>query len=300
MNMNIILAIVGWCALQRLVSGCAYCSTFLKHIRPALTVIAVDCSVSNYINSSADATAIAQECPILQQYLFIEPSAAGAISLDGLEQIGVSLMFKDANLITSVSSNSLRSTGYWFQFLNLSSLVTLSFPKLEIIGQALDIEDTPALETLQLANGVSIGANYDSWNQLVNVINTGLAEIKGWMNATSTYNISIAHNRNLRTVNLLVDQILLYPAGTNGAGTDPGGSLFIMNNGQSVNVSLPNLFTIGNTLTIGNCSELFIPSLSGISGSMEMINARFSSLSAPSLARIQGDLNITGAFSKYN
>jgi hypothetical protein len=298
--MNIILAIVGWCALQRLVSGCAYCSTFLKHIRPALTVIAVDCSESNYINSSADATAIAQECPILQQYLFIEPSAAGAISLDGLEQIGVSLMFKDANLITSVSSNSLRSTGYWFQFVNLSSLVTLSFPKLETIGQALDIEDTPALETLQLANGVSIGANYDGWNQLVNVTNTGLAEIKGWMNATSTYNIWIAHNRNLRTVNLLVDQILLYPAGTNGAGTDTGGSLFIMNNGQSVNVSLPNLFTIGNTLTIGDCSELSIPSLSRISGSMEMINARFSSLSAPSLARIQGDLNITGAFSKYN
>jgi hypothetical protein len=229
----------------------------------------------------------------LNNLLLIEPSATGAISLDGLGSLPVSLNCYDANQITSISSNSLRSVGYWFDIENLSSLITLSFPKLESIGQTLNIVNTPALERLQLAYGASAGAIYTgSAASLTNITNTGLAEIEGWMNAT-THDIWIEYNRNLRTVNLLVYQVLRYSSGA-------WGDLFIMNNGQTVNVSLPNLFSVGGTFTIGNCSELSIPSLTLVDGSMEMINAHFSSLSAPSLVRINGDLNITGAFSGYD
>jgi hypothetical protein len=245
------------------------------------------------INSSADAEALGQQCQTLNNLLLIEPSATGAISLDGLGSLPVSLNCYDANQITSISSNSLRSVGYWFDIENLSSLITLSFPKLESIGQTLNIVNTPALERLQLAYGASAGAIYTgSAASLTNITNTGLAEIEGWMNAT-THDIWIGYNRNLRTVNLLVYQVLRYSSGA-------WGDLFIMNNGQTVNVSLPNLFSVGGTFTIGNCSELSIPSLTLVDGSMEMINAHFSSLSAPSLVRINGDLNITGAFSGYD
>ena len=251
---------------------------------------------STQVNNTADDLAAAQ-CRDFNGDLFIAPSQAGAVSLDGLEIVGVKnrgggLHVVNASQISSISSDSLQAAGGWFEIRNVSMLTTLTFPNLSWVGMAIFIVDAPVLQRLQLAPNVNVGGlQVPVSSQSGNISATGLSKIEGLF-AGSPHDVYITSNPNLQTVNLLAGQIVLE------YDISYSGNLVITNNAANVRVDLPNLFSVAGTMTLGNCSELSMPSLGLVNGSLEIVNASFSSFSAPALEKINGDLNITGAFSE--
>ncbi len=161
------------------------------------------------------------------------------------------------------------------------------------MGLATFIQNVSMLEELQTAPNVTVGVfmGRDPVTTVSGLIsNTSLSKTEGLLAGTPG-DILIWDNPKLETVDLLPSQILLQ------YNTSYTGNLQIINNGASVRVDTPVLLSVAGTMTLGNCSELSIPSLFLVNGSMEMVNASFSSLSAPALERIKGNLNTTGAFS---
>jgi len=220
------------------------------------------------------------------------------VSLDGLKNIGDKthgggLHVVNCSQVTSVSSDSLQISGAWLTAVNSSLLTKFSFPRLSWIGLGLFLTDVPLLEQLELADGVAVG-ELDVPETIASSIidNTGLSKIDGVFSGTPR-DISITNNPRLQTVHLLPTQILLQ------YNTSYTGNLVIMNNGANIIVNLPNLFSTAGSISLGNVSELSIPFLSLVNGSMELIEASFPFLSAPQLQRINGNLNITGNFSGY-
>jgi hypothetical protein len=221
------------------------------------------------------------------------------VSLDGLKIAGAisgggGLHALNCSQMTSFSSNSLQASGAWLEVRYSSSLRKMLFPQLDWIGLALILIDVPLLEQLELANGVVVGGlNAPATTFSGFIMNTGLSEIDGIFSG-APYDISIYDNPRLQKVNLPTSQIRLQ---YNSSYT---GSLTIVNNSPNIIVDLPNLASVAGSISIGNVSSLSIPSLALVNGSMYVTNASFPSLSAPQLQTVIGDLNITGAFSRYS
>jgi hypothetical protein len=218
------------------------------------------------------------------------------VSLSGLKIAGDKthgggLHVENCSGVTSISSDSLQVAGAWLNAINSSSLTKMSFPQLSWIGLALKLIDVPLLEQLDLPNGLVVG-ELDVPSVSGYIHNTGLSKLDGIFSGTPR-DISIANNPRFQTVNLPSAQILLQ------YNTSYTGNLEIVNNSASVTVNLPNLFSVAGSVTLGNVSELSIPSLVLVNGSMDLIAASFSSLSAPQLEKINGDLNISGIFTGY-
>lgn len=217
---------------------------------------------------------------------------------EGLKSLGATngrggLHVTNCSHVTSISSDSLQVAGAWLTAINSSSLANISFPQLSWIGLALFLIGVPLLEQLELANNVVVGELDIPFTIASGIIyNTSLSKVDGIFSGNPR-DISITYNPRLQTVNLPSTQIYLQ------YNTSYTGNLLIMNNSASVTVNLPNLFSIAGSMSLGNVSELSIPSLGLVNGSMNLIEASFPSLSAPQLERINGDLNITVAFSGY-
>jgi len=196
--------------------------------------------------------------------------------------------------MTSFSSDSLQTAGGWLDVRNSSSLRKVLFPRLNWIGLGLYLIDVPLLEQFELANGVVVGGLSELYtSDSGEIINTNLSEINGIFSG-APYDISISDNPRLQTVNLPTSQIRLQ------YNTSYTGNLYIVNNHPNITVNLPNLASVAGIISIGNVSSLSIPSLALVNGSMSVVNASFPSLSAPQLQTVIGDLNISGAFSRYS
>jgi hypothetical protein len=203
------------------------------------------------------------------------------------------LQIDNCSQVTSISGDSLQMLGAWLIVVNSPSLAKISFPQLSWIGLTLLLIGVPLLEQLELANEVVVGELDTPFTAASAIIeNTSLSKLDGIFSGT-TRDISTIHNPRLQTVNLPSTQIFLQN------NTGHTGNLLIVENGANITVNLTNLFSIAGSMTLGNVSELLIPSLGLVNGSMDLIEASFPSLSAPQLERINGDLNITGAFSEY-
>jgi len=219
------------------------------------------------------------------------------VSLDGLSSIGTtsgwgSFTAENAPQISSISSDSLEVVGAWFNIVNMTTLVTLSFPKLSWIGQMLSIVDVPMLEKLELSSSVTVGHTFPV-TASVAIVNTSLSKVEGLFSDT-IQDIQINDNPNLFFMNLTATQILLQE------NTSYTGKLSIWSNGPEVQMIMPNLFSVAGDIWLGNCSRLLAPKLQLVNGSMNMLNASLLSLSLPVLEKINGDLNVTGSFSRYN
>ena len=237
----------------------------------------------------------AARCGILLADVNIAPSETGVVSLDGLSSVGTKSTWGSFNAvnapqISSISSNSLEVVGARFNIFNMTTLVTLSFPKLSWIGQTFRIQDVPMLQQLELPTDVTVGHTF-SFALSPAIINTGLSKIEGFFSGT-ILDIQIDNNPNLYFVNLTATQILLQE-NTNNTGT-----LSIWSNGPEVQMTMPNLFSVAGDVWLGNCSQLSVPKLQLVNGSMNILNASLKSFSMPMLEKINGDLNITGSFSR--
>jgi hypothetical protein len=221
------------------------------------------------------------------------------VSLNGLQVVGNKvggggLHAVNGPNIVSISSDTLQLSGAWLQFLNMSNLATLSFPNLSWIGLSLQLQSLPLLERFQLASVVAVVGLQPNvlFTAPGGVINeTGLSEIEGLFDGTPG-DIVILNNANLKRVVLLSSQIRLQ------YNTSYTGVLQVVNNSASVRVDLPNLLSVAGDFILGNCSELSIPQLGLVNGSLEIINTSLLSFSAPLLIRINGNLDISGTLSR--
>jgi hypothetical protein len=173
----------------------------------------------------------AAQCGNLQANVWIEPSETGAVSLNGLKSIGTtsnwgSFAAVNASQISSISSDSLEVVGAWFSIANITTLVTLSFPKLSWIGQMLSIVDVPMLEKLELSSSVTVGHTFPVTTSVA-IVNTSLSKVEGLFSDT-IQDIQINDNPNLFFVNLTATQILLQE------NTSYTGKLSIWSNGPEV------------------------------------------------------------------
>jgi hypothetical protein len=299
-NMLLALGLVTWLALQRVACGAGENQVVILAKTHNTDAAQVNCSLVEpilYLNSTADDIAAAA-CGQLNLDIFIGPDQTGAVSLDGLKIAGNKAFSGGLHAdscpgMTSISSDSLQVAGAWLTAINSSSLTKMSFPQLSWIGLALNLIDVPLLEQLDLAAGLIVGEfDVPVTTASGSINNTGLSKVDGIFSGTPR-DILITNNPSLHTVNLPSTQIYLQ------YNVNYTGNLLIVNNSASVTVNLPNLFSVAGSMSLGNVSELSIPSLGLVNGSMDLIAASFSSLSAPQLERINGDLNITGTFSGY-
>jgi hypothetical protein len=104
------------------------------------------------------------------------------------------------------------------------------------------------------------------------ITNTFLQNLNG-INLASVASLDINNNNRLTKFDTQVTNITT--------------SLTIDSNGQDLQVSFPNLQTVGNA-TFRNASTVSIPSLSTVSGAIGFYGCNFESLSAPNLTSVGG------------
>jgi len=299
--------------------------TLENYVRLITGTAAADCGSASaltvqVLNNSVEASSLASQCTVLYGDVQLGPSISGDISLDGLENITGSLKpsvddWNQTNTqLTHFESATLLEIGSNLDFHNATLLQTVSFPKLgsmlglfigftpalerldlsslQSSGELFQIADTPALENLIIPAGLKCPSNHG-----LAIATTNLTSIEGFpSSAGSAGNVVIINNPRLKKVNLEITDTNLEWF-DNGTLRDYTGWLVVNSNAASVNISLPNLTKTMGGIALGNCSQLSIPALSVVNGSFEIINASFKSVSAPNFSLINGDLNITGAFS---
>lgn len=212
------------------------------------------------INAQAD---VAQYtgCSSLRSVL-ISSNAAGAISLDGPEEITGDLTALNAGALTSFGSSSIERIGGAFTLTNLTLISDLSFVRLaevrEIAWSAL-----PALDILGFTTNVRKASR-------VLITNTFLSTLNG-INLNTVDVLNINNNNRLREFSTQVGNITQ--------------ALNIDANGRNLKVTFPNLIWAANA-TFRNVSEVNIPSLRTVNGSLGFYGNYFQSLSAPNLTSV--------------
>jgi len=252
---------------------------FAKNILPAFAAFGIGfvsaadiCSESQVsINSAADASALAS-CRTVKGTVTIGTEASGDISIEGPTSIAGDLVCNDNGAITTLSSSSLTSIGGSFSMRNVTALTTLTMSKLTSV-QALDWQTLARLESL------SFGSNGLQEAKSIRVSDTFLSTLNA-ISVTSPQTMEIDNNRRLTQ----------WDSGLKTLSNE----LVITANGFGLKVAFPDLIWIAN-MTISNVSEITVPSLQVVNGSMRFDSNFFPEFAAPNMTNTQdGDISFTG------
>lgn len=244
---------------------------FTKVILPAFVVAGTalaqgGCDADEYIiQSQGDATALSN-CATVEGSVIIDEAVAGTIQFDGIQQIGGSLRCLGAVNLTSIEANSLTTIGANFALRELTILSTLNFPELKEVGN-IAWEALPALQSLSFTKEVTKADN-------VLISNTQLNSLDG-INLEQVDTFNINNNAYLSSVDVQLGNITQ--------------SLIIQANGKKLVASFPNLEWAFN-MTFRNCSDVKLPSLASVNGSMGFFDNFFETFSAPNLTESGGSL----------
>jgi len=243
---------------------------FTKYLLPTLAVAGTalaQCSgPSTTIVTQADASGIAS-CSTYKGDVIIDPTASGAIAIDGVQQITGDLTCQNAGQLTEISADQLGSIGGTFGLSNLTIMSTLAFSSLNTVN-IIEWVGLPALQGLNFPQGISMANN-------VLISNTQLNTLSG-IELQTVDNIDINNNPYLTTVN--VNDI-----------TNITGSLNFAANAKDLSITFDNLGQ-ANNLTFRNVSSVSMPSLSLVNGSLGFYSDTFQSFSAPNLTQTGGAL----------
>lgn len=281
----------------------------------------IDCGNSSHevnvtINNAADATAVANSCPVVWGNVYLQPGSSGDINLDGIINITGNLrptedygQYVGTN-ITSFSSSTLLHLGGDLSVYNANQLLTFAFPNLQHVFYAVFISSADILTTIDISSVPTAGnwfrindvptlatfkylATIDGQSDAgIGFTRTGLTRLDGFTSSPGAFYAT--GSPFLAEINAQISGTTC--SVTSNATWDQTGAVVFTENSGAVNVSLPNLVSTAGLLWIDNCSALAIPSLNSVNGSFTMNNASFTSLEAPNLGSINGDLNITGSF----
>lgn len=218
------------------------------------------------IQSNADATGLSN-CQTYSGSIAIATGTTDNIQLDGITKISGSLIANNVTQMTSLAASSLQEIGDEFNLNGLTVLSTLNFPALKKV----DTIDWVALPALQ---GLSFTAGVEEINMLT-IDNTQLGSLDG-IDLQVADTISVTNNPYLTSVNMQLGNVTK--------------SLTFGANGRDLQIEFPNLIWAYN-LTFRNCSDISIPSLASINGSLGFYSNGFQSLSAPNLTSVGSSLS---------
>ncbi|KAK5127362.1 hypothetical protein LTR85_006701 [Meristemomyces frigidus] len=243
-----------------------------RYLVPALAVAgraaAQSCSIAatTTLQSAADASALAA-CSTFTGSIAIATGTTDSIALDGIQRISGSLTADNVTQMTQLSGDSLAIIDDSFTLNSLTILSTLNFPRLESVA-TIDWTALPALQGLSFTTGVQTAGS-------VSIINTQLATLDG-IDLTTVDSMTISNNDYLNDIDMQIGNIST--------------SLIIEANGRNVTASFPNLEWAYN-ITLRNVTEVYIPSLASLNGSMGFYANFFTSIAAPNLTTVGGSLS---------
>lgn len=220
---------------------------------------AAQCDGPFQIQSQGDADAI-RTCSTIEGDVNIASTVAGTLKLNGIQQITGNLFCSNATQLTTLSSDTLGSIGGKFELEELQILSTLQFDSL---FEVLTIQwvALPALQSLDFTRGVTQVEN-------ILVSNTGLTSLNG-LELETVGIMNINNNRYLDTVDV-----------NNMAEVTE--SISFAANSRMLAINLPNLIIAAN-MTFRNVSDVQVPSLSYVNGSIGFYSNGFESISLPNL-----------------
>ncbi|KIV88607.1 hypothetical protein PV10_08274 [Exophiala mesophila] len=218
------------------------------------------------ITSNAEATQIA-DCSTYRGDIYIDSSASGQISLDGIEQITGDLTVNNATQLTAITSDKIGTIGGVFSLTGLTIMSTLQFDSLTRVNR-INWVGLPALQSLNFAQGVSES------NEIY-ISNTQLNNING-IELTAVGSLDINNNPYLTSVDV-------------NALRNVTTALAFSANGRELEISFPNLRDAAN-LTFRDVSKIEMPSLANVGGSIGFYTDKFESFAAPNLTSTGGTL----------
>lgn len=201
-------------------------------------------------------------CSTFSGDIVIASTAAQTVELNGIQQISGSLTCVGAKDLTTLSADSLTSIGKNFVLTNLTTLQTLSFAKLSKVD-TIQFNALPELQNLTFPSRITEAAD-------VLITNTQLNSLAG-IDLQTVDQFNVNNNPYLTTIETQLGNITK--------------SLLIEANGKRLSASFPNLQWAFN-MTFRNCSEIRVPSLTAVNGSMGFYENYFSSFAAPNLTTV--------------
>lgn len=225
---------------------------------------------STVIQNQGDAQALSN-CQTISGDVIIASTVRDTISiaLDGVQEIKGDLNCSNTFGVTTIEANNLQSIGKGFILSNLTTLSGLIFPKLTSVD-SIQWQALPALQNLTFGSKI---------NQANNVLisNTQLQSLNG-IDLQMVDNFNINNNRYLSSIDTQLSNITT--------------SLTVQANAQSLVASFPNLQTALN-MTFRNISDVKLPSLSTVNGTLVLDDNFFKGVAAPNLTQCAG-ISIAG------
>lgn len=218
------------------------------------------------IQNAGDASALAS-CTTFTGSIAIATGTTDNIALDGIQKIQGSLIANNVTGMTQLSAGDLETITDSFTLSELTVLSSLTFPVLTNVDM-IEWTALPALQQLSFTNGVQTASQ-------VSIQNTQLNTLDG-INLQVVDQFFIANNNYLENIEMQLGNITT--------------SLILESNGKNVSAIFPNLDWAYN-MTFRNCSQVSIPSLASLNGSMGFYSNEFSTLNAPNLTTVGGTLS---------
>ncbi|KAG7929791.1 hypothetical protein KL925_000533 [Ogataea polymorpha] len=211
-----------------------------------------------YINAAGDMREL-HDCRIISGNINIKGYDSDSLDLGSISHIKGSLSVANASSLLRIEGVELSTIDGTFALDTLTSLTSISLPKLESI-------DTIQWKVLPILSAVNLDKGIKRINSVV-MSDTSLTGFSGF-NVESLKTLNINNNRFLERIDSSVKEI-----------TE---TLLIAANARNLQVSLSDL-TWANTITIKDTSSLNLDSLQVVENSAQFINNRFSELKLPKL-----------------
>lgn len=228
-------------------------------------------------------------------------SISGNISFNGLQTCGILLgggacrVEQNSTIfcgdsaptpnLTGVASNSLYQVGDLLVGPS-PALQTLSFPNLTE-GFVLQLTELPLLTEFEFGASLTLpvvtlisGTGLKSFSLPADTSNPGYEPVI----------FVIMNNKEMSQIHLGLKRSI--------TAAGPG-EFTISDNAPGAIIDLPNLISLNSNTSFGDFSNLNIPRLQVVNGSLNISNAQVSRFSGPSLQNVDGNFSLTGNFSEY-
>jgi hypothetical protein len=165
-------------------------------------------------------------------------------------------------------------------------LQTLSFPNLTE-GSVWQLTELPLLTEFEFGASLTLPV-------ITLISGTGLKSFSLPDTSNPQYDygpviFAIMNNKEMSQIHLGLKGSI--PAGPN--------DFIISDNAPGAIIDLPNIISLNSDTSFGDFSNLNIPRLQVVNGSLNISNAQVSRFSGPSLQNVGGNFSLTGNFSEY-
>ncbi|KAG5361413.1 Cell wall protein [Yarrowia sp. C11] len=222
------------------------------------------CSDDVKVESQADLDKIAG-CKKLDGTIEIT-GEAGVLSIEGIEEITGSLIANNLSSLNSLTAPKLTSVGKDLDLQVLNGLSTLSFPALQAVGNLKWIT-LPNLDVMQLNQGVNNATS-------VVISDTSIKELMG-INVVDVGEVNINNNRYLKQIALGLQHV-----------TE---SLQISDNAPGLEAQFDSLQWAAN-ISFRGVSRADLPNLTYVNNSIGYVNNTIKNISLPQLTKVGGGI----------